>query len=66
VILYFLLLPKISVVTLAELLAGLGSKLGELTTEVFVIESLFGNFEKTCTVMVTVAAAPLAMFPQLQ
>jgi hypothetical protein len=39
--------------------------LGELTTAVFVMDALFGNFE-ICTVMVTAAAAPLAMFPKLQ
>jgi len=59
------LLPKICVVTVAELLAGFGSKLGELTTAVFVIDSLFDDPE-TFTVMVTVAEAPLAMFPKLQ
>ena len=53
------LLPKICVVTVAELLAGFGSKLGELTTAVFVIDSLFDDPE-TFTVMVTVAEAPLA------
>ena len=40
VILYKRLLPKTNVFTLAELLAGFGSKLGELTTAVFVIDSL--------------------------
>ena len=59
------LLPKICVVTVAELLAGFGSKVGELATAVFVIDSLFDDPE-TFTVMVTVAEAPLAMFPRLQ
>jgi len=65
VILYSGLLPKSNVVTVAELLAGFGSKLGELTVAVLVIDDLFGNFE-ICTVMVTVAEAPLATFPRLQ
>jgi len=62
--LYFRL-PKICVVTVAELLAGLGSKLGELATAVFVIDVLLLDPE-TFTVMVTVAEAPTAMFPRLQ
>ena len=40
-----------------RVVCGFGSKLGELTAAVVVIESLFGNFEKICTVMVAVAAA---------
>jgi len=63
-VLHFLL-PKICVVTVAELLAGFGSKLDELTTAVFVIDSLFADPE-IFTVMVMVAVAPLAMFPKLQ
>src|SRR5215475_4683475 len=63
--LYFFLLPEICVVTLAELLAGFGSKLGELTTAVFVTDSLFAD-PAICTVMVTVAEPPLAKFPKLQ
>jgi hypothetical protein len=63
-VLHFLL-PKICVVTVAELLAGFGSKLGELATAVFVIDVLFVDPE-IFTVMVTVAVAPLAMFPKLQ
>jgi len=59
------LLPKICAVTVAELLAGFGSKLGELATAVFVIDSLFDDPE-TFTVMLTVAEAPLAIFPRLQ
>jgi hypothetical protein len=39
--------------------------LDELTTAVFVIDSLFADPE-IFTVMVTVAVAPLAMFPKLQ
>jgi hypothetical protein len=58
-------LPKICVVTVAELLAGLGSKLGELATAVFVIDVLLLDPE-TFTVTVTVAEAPTAMFPRLQ
>jgi len=57
-------LPKICVVTVAELLARFGSKLGELATAVFVIDVLLVDPE-TFTVMVTVAEAPLAMFPRL-
>src|SRR4029077_5409722 len=64
VILYRRLLPKTNVLTLAELLAGFGSKLGELTAAVFVIDAGTGGFE-TCTVKLTVAEAPLAMFPKL-
>ena len=64
-ILYFFLLPEICVVTLAELLAGFGSKLGELTAAMFVTDSLFAD-PAICTVMVTVAEPPLAMFPKLQ
>lgn len=56
VILYRRLLPKTTVVTLAELLAGFGSKLGELTTAVFVTDAGTGGIE-TRTVKVTVAAA---------
>jgi hypothetical protein len=63
-VLHFLL-PKICVVTVAELLAGFGSKLGELATAVFVIDVLFVDPE-IFTVMVTVAVAPLAMFPKMQ
>jgi len=58
-------LPKICVVTVAELLTGFGSKLDELATAVFVIDVLFVDPE-TFTVMVTVAEAPTAMFPRLQ
>jgi hypothetical protein len=58
-------LPKICVLTLAELLAGFGSKLGELATAVFVIDVLFVDPE-IFTVIVTVAEAPLAIFPKLQ
>src|SRR5215468_631234 len=65
VILYRRLLPKTNVFTLAELLAGFGSKLGELTTTVFVIDAGTGGIE-TRTVKLTVAVAPLAMFPKLQ
>ena len=64
-ILYKRLLPKTSVFTLAELLAGFGSKLGELTTTVFVIDAGIGCIE-TRTVKLTVTEAPLAMFPKLQ
>jgi hypothetical protein len=64
VILYRRLLPKTSVFTLAELLAEFGSKLGELTTAVFVIEAETGGIE-TRTVKLTVTDAPLAMFPKL-
>lgn len=64
-LLRYFLLPKICVVTLAELLEGFGSKLGELATAVFVIDVLFEDPE-IFTVMVTVAEAPLAMFPKLQ
>src|ERR1700755_2065953 len=56
-ILYRCLLPKTSVFTLAELLAGFGSKLGELTTTVFVVDAGIGSFE-TRTVKLTVAEAP--------
>jgi hypothetical protein len=65
VIHYRRLLPKTSVFTLAELLAGFGSKLGELTTAVLVIDAGTGGIE-TRTVKLTVAVAPLAMFPKLQ
>jgi len=64
VILYKRLLPKTNVLTLAELLAGFGSKLGELTTAVFVIDAGTGGIEIR-TVKLTVAEAPLAMFPKL-
>jgi hypothetical protein len=64
VILYKCLLPNTNVVTLAELLAGFGSKLGELTTAVFVADAGTGGIE-TRTVKLTVAEAPLAMFPKL-
>jgi hypothetical protein len=64
VILYRRLLPKTSVFTLAELLAGFGSKLGELTPAVFVIDAGTGGIE-TRTVKLTVAEASLAMFPKL-
>ena len=64
-ILYSGLLPKSNVVTVAELLAGFGSKLGELTTAVFVIDAGTGGIEIR-TVKLTVAEAPLAMFPKLQ
>lgn len=64
VILYRRLLPKTNVFTLAELLAGFGSKLGELTTAVFVIDAGTGGIE-TRTVKLTVAEAPLAMLPKL-
>src|SRR6476620_8141132 len=59
------MLPKTNVVTLAELLAGFGSKLGELTTAVFVTDAGTGGIEIR-TVKLTVAEAPLAMFPKLQ
>ena len=65
VILYKRLLPKTNVITLAELLAGFGSKLGELTTAVFVTDAGTGGIEIR-TVKLTVAEAPLAMFPKLQ
>lgn len=55
----------ILVVTRAELLAGFGSKLGELTTAVFVTDAGIGGF-KIRTVKLTFAEAPLAMFPKLQ
>jgi len=58
------LLPKTNVVTLAELLAGFGSKFGELTIAVFVIDAGTGGIE-TRTVKLTVAVAPLGMFPKL-
>jgi hypothetical protein len=64
VILYRRLLPKTNVFTLAELLVGFGSKLGELTTAVFVIDAGTGGIE-TRTVKLTVAEAPLAMLPKL-
>ena len=64
VIIYKCLLPKTNVVTLAELLAGFGSKLGELTTAVFVTDAGTGGIEIR-TVKLTVAEAPLAMFPKL-
>lgn len=64
VILYKCMLPKTNVTTLAELLAGFGSKLGELTTAVFVTDAGIGGIE-TRTVKLTVADAPLAMFPKL-
>ena len=63
-ILYKCLLPKTNVVTLAELLAGFGSKLGELTTAVFVTDAGTGGIEIR-TVKLTVAEAALAMFPKL-
>ena len=62
---YRRLLPKTNVVTLAELLAGFGSKFGELTIAVFVIDAGTGGIE-TRTVKLTVAVAPLAMFSKLQ
>jgi hypothetical protein len=65
VIFYKRLLPKTNVFTLAELLAGFGSKLGELTTAVFVTDAGTGGSEIR-TVKLTVAEAPLAMFPKLQ
>ena len=65
VILYRRLLPKTNVFTLAELLAGFGSKFGEVTTAVFVVDAGTGGFE-TRTVKLTVAEAPLAMVPKLQ
>jgi len=52
------------VVTLAELLAGFGSKFGELALAVFVIDVLFVE-PAIFTVMITVAEAPVAMFPML-
>jgi hypothetical protein len=51
------LLPKTNVVTLAELLAGFGSKLGELTAAVFVIDAGIGGIEIR-TVKLTVFEAP--------
>ena len=63
-IFYRRLLPNTNVFTLAELLAGFGSKLGELTTAVFVIDAGMGGIE-TRTVKLTVAEAPLAMLPKL-
>lgn len=57
-ILYKRLLPKTNVITLAELLAGFGSKLGELTTAVFVIDAGTRGIEIR-TVKLTVAEAPL-------
>ena len=65
VILYRRLLPKTNVFTLAELLAGFGSKFAELALAVFVIDVLFVD-PAIFTVMVTVAEAPVAMFPTLQ
>jgi hypothetical protein len=65
VIVYKRLLPKTNVVTLAELFAGFGSKLGELTAAVFVTDAGTGGIEIR-TVKLTVAEAPLAMFPKLQ
>jgi hypothetical protein len=56
--------PKTVVVTVDELLAGFGSKLGELTTGVFVIDAGIGGIA-TQTVKLTVAEAPLTMFPKL-
>lgn len=64
-ILYKRLLPKTNVFTLAELLAGFGSKLGELTTAVFVTDAGTGGCEIR-TVKLTVVEAPLAMSPKLQ
>lgn len=64
-ILYRRLLPKTNVFTVAELLPGFGSKLGELTTTVFEVDDGTGGFE-TRTVKLTVTEAPLAMFPKLQ
>ena len=64
VIIYKRLLPKTNVVTLAELLAGFGSKLGELTIAVFVTDAGTGGIEIR-TVKLTVAEAPLASFPKL-
>ena len=63
-ILYRRLLPKTSVLTVAELLAGFGSKLSELTTAVLVTDAGTGGIEIR-TVKLTVAEAPLAMFPKL-
>jgi len=63
--LYCFLLPKICVVTLAELLAGFGSKFDELATALFVIDVLFADPE-IFTVMVMVTEAPLSRFPKLQ
>ena len=65
VILYKRLLPKTSVFTVAELLAGFGSKLGELTTALLVTDAGTGGVE-TRTMKLTVAEAPLGMFPKLQ
>jgi len=62
---YKRLMPKTSVVTLAELLAGLGSKLGELTTAVFVADDGIGSFEIR-TVKLMVVEAPLGKLPRLQ
>jgi hypothetical protein len=56
--------PKTVVVTADELLAGFGSKLGELTTGVFVIDAGIGGIE-TLTVKLSVADAPLAIVPKL-
>ena len=63
-VLYFLL-PNICVVTVAELLARLGSKFDEFAAAVFVIDVLFVDPE-TFTVMVMVVEAPTARFPRLQ
>jgi hypothetical protein len=65
VVFYRRLLPKTKVLTLAELLAGFGSKLGELTAAVFVIDAGTGGIE-TRTVKLTVTEAPLAILPKLQ
>ena len=58
-------MPKTNVFTVAELLAGFGSKLGELTTTASVVTAGTGGFG-TRTVKLTVADAPLGMFPRLQ
>lgn len=65
VLVYRRLLPKTNVFTVAELLAGLGSKLGELTTALFVTDAGTGGVEIR-TMKLTVAEAPLGMFPRLQ
>jgi hypothetical protein len=49
---FYFLLPEICVVTLAELLAGFGSRLGELATAVFVIDVLFADPETSFLDMV--------------
>jgi hypothetical protein len=64
VILYKCMWPMTIVCTLAELLAGFGSKLGELATAVFVTDAGIGVIEIRI-VKLTVTAAPLAMFPRL-